>query len=160
MTKIFLFPVMWQLEKMMLDTPVNPCYSWSHDFLDNGSISDLYVNRRTQPIITKFGIKTHIISKCRDKNESKRYKCFHPPLACSKHTISSFLLNGESKFLLCSSRYSYAQKRSQYVPLKITCRIELCLILWKIISLRVFNIAQHNAAIPTQIKAPILLFWL
>jgi hypothetical protein len=58
-------------------------------------------------------------------------ECFHPPLACSKDTISSFVLNEESKFLLCSSRCSCAQKRSQYVPLKIICRIELYLIFVK-----------------------------
>lgn len=37
-------------------------------FLIMDTISDLYVKRHTQPIITKFGIKTHIISKYRYKN--------------------------------------------------------------------------------------------
>ena len=57
--------------------------------------------------------------------------CFHPPLASSKAIIFMFLLNEDSVFLACSSRCSYDQKRNQYVPLKMTYKIELTLILLK-----------------------------
>ena len=40
-----------------------------------------------------------------------------------------FLLIKESAALACSSRCSCAQKRNQYAPLKITCKIEIFLIL-------------------------------
>jgi hypothetical protein len=56
------------------------------------TISDLYVKRRTQPIITKFGSKEHIISKYIEiRIKAKRYKCFHPPLAY--HQTSFFFLS-------------------------------------------------------------------
>ena len=84
--------------------------------------------------------------------------CFHPPLASSKAIISMFLLNEDSVFLACSSRCSYDQKRNQYVPLKMTCIIELTLILLKIISFLQRQIAQQTAATPTQIKFLIFLF--
>ena len=41
---------------------------------------------------------------------------------------------------------------NQYAPLKITCRIELILILSKTISFRHRQMAQQKAATPTQIK--------
>ena len=47
--------------------------------------------------------------------------------------ISMFLLISKSGFLACSSRCSCAQSHNQYVPLKITCKIELTLLLLKII---------------------------
>ena len=71
-----------------------------------------------------------------------------------------FLLNEESVFLACWSRCSCDQKRNQYVPLKMTYKIELTLILLKIISLRHLQIAQHTAATPTQMKFLIFLDWL
>ena len=79
-----------------------------------------------------------------------------PPCTCSRSTNSIFVLSEESVFLACSLRCSYTQKHNQYVPLKITCIIELNLILLKTISFRLRQIAQQIAATPTQISC---LIW-
>jgi hypothetical protein len=63
-------------------------------------------------------------------------------------------------YLACSSRCNWAQERSQYAPLKITCIIDSVFNFLKITSFRQRQIAQHNAAVPTQIKPFIFLCWL
>ena len=63
------------------------------------------------------------------------------------------LLKLEKVFLACSSHCNCAQKRNQYIPLKMTCKTELTLILLKIKSFRHLQIAQHTAATPTQIPS-------
>jgi hypothetical protein len=60
----------------------------------------------------------------KDKITANDKKVFHPPLMNSKAIVSMFVLIKESAVLACSSRCSCAQKRNQYVPLKITCKIE------------------------------------
>ena len=132
-------------------------------FLDNGwNIRLLRPRTYTARLLQSLG-KTKIRTKFHwkeQKNYNKRRLWFHPPLTCSKATISIFLLIMESVFFTWLLRCNCAQKRNQYAPLKITCRIELILILSKTISFRHRQMAQQKAATPTQIKFLISFDWL
>jgi len=70
------------------------------------------------------------------------------------------VLSKESVFLAYSLCFHCAQKRNQCIPLKITCIIELNLILLKLIPFRLRQIVQQTAATPTQINCLILICWL
>ena len=61
-------------------------------------------------------------------------------------------------YALSEMMKSCDKKCNQYVPLKMTCKIELTLILLKIISFLQRQKAQKTAVTPTQIKFLIFLF--
>ena len=110
--------------------------------------SGLYIRGCTQPIITKFIKKEeHNQSPTQTKNYCKQQFCFHPPFTSSIAIISKWP----------SIKDNRSQNRSQYVPLKIICKIEPTLILLKIILFRHLQMAQHTAATPIQIKFLIFL---
>jgi hypothetical protein len=77
---------------------------------------------------------------------------FHPLLIICRATTSNFLLMVMSVSLACSLCCNWAQKRSQYAPLKITFKIELNFDFLKTISFRYFHITQQMAMTPTQIR--------
>jgi hypothetical protein len=59
------------------------------------------------------------------------------------------MLAGRKDSFVSSSRYSSAQTRSQYVPLKVACIKDVYLQFSKIRSLRHHQIVQHKADTPT-----------
>jgi hypothetical protein len=69
-------------------------------------------------------------------------------IICSMINSISELIRLRNSFVVLSC-YCYAQKHSQYVPLKVACIDKEYMILLNIMSFRHLHMVQHNAAIVT-----------